>query len=169
MPAPGGDFKFVFYLRDYAGDPVTGATSFTVKYSIGGGALTTESSPTVEELGSGLYAWTVPTAVLSAMKTHEHVTALIQATGAVDVVYRLPTYPLTTGEVDSGSNSASSFVTTLSSAAADFYAGTFVCFTTGNLALQVRKVSSSSGSTLSFDTPFTETPAVGDKFFLVNR
>lgn len=71
---------WVFYLRDSTGDPVTGASSFTITISKAGAALAS-ATPVVTELAGGLY-----TIALTASHTDTlgALVVRVQATGAVD-------------------------------------------------------------------------------------
>ncbi len=72
--------------------------------------------------------------------------------------------------VADGGNSATTFVTDLTSAVTDFWKDVLVCFTSGALAGQVKKVTGYNGTTkaLSFTSGFTSAPSTGDLFILIN-
>jgi len=69
-----------------------------------------------------------------------------------------------------GGGTATAFQTTLLSAVDDYWRNCLLTFTTGALANQVRKVVDFDGTTktVTVDTAFTDAPADGDRFILVN-
>jgi len=73
-------------------------------------------------------------------------------------------------ETDAG-NSATAFMTSLPSATNSYCVGSFLKFASGNLVEQQRKVINYDGATgvVTVASAFTETPAAGDEFFLVNQ
>jgi hypothetical protein len=82
------------------------------------------------------------------------------------VVRRIPRADVA---ADAG-NTSSSFKTTLTESANDYWQYALVTFITGTLAGQVKKVSAYNGTTkvLTFVQPFTSTPTAGDKFQIIN-
>lgn len=76
----------------------------------------------------------------------------------------------TTGSAVTGTLTTTQFTTDLSSAVNDFYKDTLITFTTGNLAGQVKRVSGYNGTSnlITANAAFTEAPANGDLFRLLN-
>lgn len=72
--------------------------------------------------------------------------------------------------VDDPANTATTFVTDLTSAVDDFYAGAGVCCNSGALQGQVREIASYNGTTkaITLDIALTAEPAAGALFELVN-
>lgn len=76
----------------------------------------------------------------------------------------------TASVVADGSNTASAFVTNLTSAITDAHKNKLIRFQTGTLVGQVRKVAGYNGTTkaLSFATAFSAAPAASDVFTLID-
>jgi len=79
-----------------------------------------------------------------------------------------PKYPVGTVSTDAG-NASSSFKVNRTEADS-YWLGTYLKFTSGALAGQVKKVASFTNSTqiMTFTSSFTATPADGSKFILIN-
>jgi hypothetical protein len=113
----------------------------------------------VTEIGLGYYYVTLtPTEanagwlIVAVRKTG--ITATNDVFGATD------SHPAFTVVADAG-NTATTFLTDLPAAAANFYAGAGVRFNSGALQGQVREIASSSGATLTLAEPLTGVPAAG--------
>lgn len=94
----------------------------------------------------------------------------VVARGVVKTFIVVP--PATYGAVQaSGSNTATTFLTDRTESTTDHFKDCLVCFLSGSLAGQVKKVTSYNGTTkfLSFTSGFTGAPATGDLFVLINQ
>jgi len=79
--------------------------------------------------------------------------------------------PETGAIVSDAGNSATFFVTNLTSAVSDYCVGSFLKFTSGTLINQVRRITSYSGTNFSIgvSSAFTGTPAAADMFIIINQ
>ena len=68
-------------------------------------------------------------------------------------------------------NSATFFLTNLTSATSDYCVGSFVKFTSGTMINQTRRITSYSGTnfTIGVSSAFTGTPAATDTFIIINQ
>jgi len=73
--------------------------------------------------------------------------------------------------VTDANNSIISFNSGLASTIDSYCAGSFVKFTSGNCINQTRRISSYGGTSkmILVSSGFTETPAAGDKFIIINQ
>ena len=132
-----------------------------------GAAFGAATNAPVELGATGIYKIT-----LTAAETNcGHLLVLVTKSGMRPQIEAgcLDSQPAATVVAD-GSNSAASFVTNLTSSVTDFWKDTLVCFTSGSLAGQVKKVTSYNGTTkaLGFTSGFTAAPGTGDLFILIN-
>lgn len=86
-------------------------------------------------------------------------------------VERFATTGYPSGSAITGTLSTTSFTTDLSSSVNDYWKDALILFATGNLAGQVKRVSGYNGTSniITVNAAFTEAPANGDMFVLVNR
>lgn len=138
-----------------------------VKISKDGGAPASATNAPTELGTSGRYALVITAAEANCGWFH----AYIEKAGMrpQDVYGSMSDQPAATVVSDAG-NSATTFVTSLTSAVTDHWKDALVCFTSGALAGQVKKVTGYNGTTkaLSFTSGFTAAPATGDSFILIN-
>jgi hypothetical protein len=73
------------------------------------------------------------------------------------------------GAVDDVAPGAGSFVTDLTAAADDYYAGAYLLFYSGALLGQSRRIVSSTAGTMVLESPFTAAPANADDFLILGR
>lgn len=146
----------------------TGATISAGESQIskdGGAFANTTNLPT--ELGTtGVYPVT-----LTAAETNCNSFALrVTDVGSEVFFAEYKTTGETTGAAITGTLSTTSFTTDLASAVNDFYKDCLITFTSGNLAGQVKRVSGYNGTsnTITVNAAFTEAPANGDLFRLLN-
>jgi len=73
--------------------------------------------------------------------------------------------------VSDAGNTATSFKTNLTQTADNYWKDAYLKFKTGNLANQVKKITGYNGTTkfITVASAFTETPASGDTFDIINR
>jgi hypothetical protein len=165
--------KVMFYMV-LSSDHTTKATgkslSFTVSYD---GATWTSLTPgSIVEIGDGWYY-----AGLTAAHTSTSGTMLLRATASgcdtttqvLDVEARPDNRPGAIIVDFEGQATTTTAKTDLTETATDFWKDSFIHFTTGALAGQVRFVTAYNGSTkfLTFDA-LTSAPSNGDRFVLVN-
>ncbi len=156
-----------FFAIDAASPPArkTGIafSAGDVKIGKNGGALSNTGSLPVE-VALGVYALTLTAAETNA--SWIHITVRNAAMQPQDISGSMSEQPA--ASVVSGS--AAAFVTDLTSVIDDFWKNSIVCFTSGALAGQVRKVTAYTGATktLSFADPFTAAPGASDLFILIN-
>lgn len=138
-----------------------------VKISKDGGAFASATNPPAEIGATGRYALTLTVAETNCSWFH----AYIEKTGMrpQDVYGEMGEQQVALVVADAG-NTATSFVTNLTSAVTDAWKGVLVRFQTGALAGQVRKATGYNGTTkaLSFTVGFTAAPAADDVFAIVN-
>jgi hypothetical protein len=138
-----------------------------VKISKDGAAFASAANAPSEIGSTGRYSLVLTAAETACGWIHVY----IEKTGMrpQDVVGAMSDQPAAAVVADGG-NSATTFVTDLTSAVTDFWKDALVVFTSGTLAGQVKKVTGYNGTTkaLSFATGFTATPGTGDRFILVN-
>jgi hypothetical protein len=81
------------------------------------------------------------------------------------------TLGVTTGTVVDGAPGATTFITSLTSAVTDFYAGNVLAFTDGALKTQARRILSYNGSTkaVTLESALTAAPANGAAFIILGR
>lgn len=133
-----------------------------------GGAFANTTNLPAELSTTGVYPLT-----LTAAETNCNSFAIRITDGGSEVFFaEYKTTGETTGAVvTDGSNSTTTFLTDLSSAVTDFYKDCLITFTTGNLAGQVKRVSGYNGGSnfITVNAAFTEAPANGDLFGILNR
>jgi hypothetical protein len=133
-----------------------------------GGTFANAANLPVEIAGaSGRYALDLTAAEMNAAWVHE----LIEKDGIDPIDVFLGTDGSPSGQVlaDAGNN-AGSFLTDRAEVAADFWKDCLLLFTSGSLAGQVKKISGYNAAThfVTVASPFTGTPANGDRFVLIN-
>lgn len=137
------------------------------KISKDGGAFANTTNNPAEIGSSGVYSLVLTAAETDCMWLHVYA----EKTGMQRARVSGSTFGNPSGAVSSNAgNTASTFLTNLTSAVTDFWKNAFVTFTSGSLAGQTRQVTGYDGSTkfLSFTTPFTSSPSNGDLFVIVN-
>jgi hypothetical protein len=132
-----------------------------VKISKDGGAFASATNAPTEIGSTGRYALVLTATEMNCGWIHIYV----EKTGMRPWDREGETDPQATfAVVADGSNSATSFVTNLTSAITDAHKGKFVRFQTGTLAGQLRKVTAYNGTTkaLSFADGFSAAPTAAD-------
>jgi len=164
-------YTITFFAIDSTSWPTrkTGLTLLNtdVKISKDGGAFASATNAPVELGVTGRYKLDLTATEMDCKWLHVYV----EKTGMQpqDVFGSTSDQP-SGAVVADGANSATTFVTNLTSAVNDFWKDSLVVFTSGTLAGQVKKVTGYNGSTkaLSFATGFTAAPGTGDLFLIVN-
>jgi hypothetical protein len=138
-----------------------------VQISKDGGAFASATNPPVELGSTGRYALTLTAEETNCSWIHVYVEK--GGMRPLDITGALSDQPAAAVVADGG-NSPDSFVTNLTSAANDFWAGAGIVFTSGALAGQVREIDSYDGTTkaITLVEPLTAAPAAGDLFVIIN-
>lgn len=138
-----------------------------VQISKDGGAFAPATNAPAELGTSGCYAITFTAAELNCGYFFALVTKAGMRPHPIDGA---PDSHPAAAVVDDVANTATTFVTDLTAAGDDFYAGAGVRFTTGALAGQVREIESYDGATkaLTLAVALTAAPAAGALFELVD-
>jgi hypothetical protein len=155
--------------------------SMVIKIAKDGASSFTTITPTVTDLGNGLY---------NLALTSSHTDTLGSASLFVTANNCLPNDDIqlhivafdpqdrAMGSIPTGSvvsdagNTVTSFKTNLIQVTADYWKDVFLTFTSGALFEQTKKVITFDGTTkfiTVFGTGFTGTPSGGDQFYLVNK
>lgn len=138
-----------------------------VKISKDGGTFASATNAPVEIGSTGRYALTLTAAETNCGFLHVY----IEKSGMRPQDFYGFAHPAPAAAVvtDAG-NTATLFMTNLSSAVNDFYKDALLRFTSGSLAGQVKKISAYNGTTkvVTLASAFTAAPTGGDLFVLVN-
>lgn len=157
------------------------ASSLVVKISKDGASSFTTITPTITDIGNGLYNIALTSSHTDTLGSADlyitannclpnddiqlHVVAFDPSDRAMGA------FPIGAVVFDAG-NSVTSFKTNLIQVTADYWKNAFLVFTSGALIEQVQKVSAFDGTTKFITVPgigYTGTPAAGDTFYLVNK
>lgn len=158
-------------------EPKTGdAANITAQISKDGGACAATNDVNPTELDAtdakGVYLFDLTQAETNADLI---VISAVSSTANIklDPIFLYPhvDVPATYGEVSDVAASTTIFDTDLSEATNDHYNNMFVCFLSGVLAGQSRKISDydGTGKTITVATAFTDTPGNGDEFVILGR
>lgn len=166
----GQQQTITFYAVDSASPPARKSglslAASDVKISKDGGSFASATNAPAELGTTGRYSLTLTAAETNCAWLHIYV----EKTGMQpqEIVGDTSDNAVAAVVAD-GTNTASAFVTNLSSSVTDFYKDALVRFTSGSLAGQVKKVTGYNGTTkaLSFSAGFTAAPGTGDLFALV--
>lgn len=167
--------KIFVFATDANGDPKTGdAANIVAQISIDGGTTAVSDDANPSELDAtdapGIYYFNG-----LAAETNGDCIILFAKSSTTGVVLRpvilyTQLSRVTGSVVDDAANSATTFETDLTSSTNDFHKDSYLLFTGGTLAGQVRKVTGYTGST-KFVTcdAFTAEPTAADTFVLINQ
>lgn len=138
-----------------------------VQISKDGGAFANATNAPAEIGSSGVYALTLTAAETACAWLCILVTKAGMRPAVIDGA--LDGQPHAAVVADAG-NTATTFVSDLSEATSDHWAGAGVVFTSGTLKGQVREIESYNGTTkaLTLAEPLTAAPSTGDRFVLIN-
>jgi hypothetical protein len=138
-----------------------------VKIAKDGGAFVSATNAPAEIGSTGRYAL-----ILTAAESHcSQLHLYVEKTGMQphDQYGVLDAQPSALVVAD-GSNTATTFITSLTEASTDFWRSAGLVFTSGALKWQVREVLSYNGTTkaITLAVPLTAIPAAGDYFTIIN-
>lgn len=132
-----------------------------------GGVFVNTANLPVEIASTGRYALTLTAPEMDAAWVH----VIVERDGIDPVDLLIGTGGNPSGSVlaDAG-NTASTFKTDRAEPVADHWKDTLLLFTTGTLEGQVKKISGYIAATgfMTVSSPFTGSPAAGDRFVLIN-
>jgi hypothetical protein len=130
---------------------------------------TTDSQEAIRDRGDS--AWPTATGFSTLDAAGVRTAVGLASADLDDQLDALVPLTVTTAAVATGTNSATTFATTLTETADDHWVDAFLVFTTGDLAGQVKRITGydGTGKVITVAGGFTGTPAEGDTFALVNR
>lgn len=137
----------------------------------GAAAVNTTNLPTaISGAPAGAYSLVLTAAEMDANEVLVMVTH--PSAGAYDEKHKTAAGagPYSASVVANGGNTATTFDTDRTESTADHWKDALLCFTTGALEGQVKKVSAYDGTTkfVTLSSAFTGAPAAGDRFLLID-
>lgn len=153
---------------------VTTATGGQPQISTDGGAWTNTGIGTLNSIGNGRYYADLTQAAVatvgSIIRTRYAQSDSLETVGSMVQVITAGIVGRTVVTIGaSGSNTASTFLTDLTSAVTDFWKDSYFTFLTGALAGQTKKITGYNGSTKFLTTAaFTSAPATSDTGLIIN-
>jgi hypothetical protein len=130
---------------------------------------TTDSQEAIRDRGDA--AWSTATGFSTLDEAGVRTAVGLSSANLDDQLDALVPLTVTTGAVATGTNSATTFTTTLTETADDHWNDAFLVFTSGDLAGQVKRITDydGTGKAITVSGGFTGTPADADTFAIVNR